>query len=87
MTPWLLGNKKGLVVKPSLFILLIRRLLTFPGLRGPSIISHGGLNFRVRNGNGCDPSGIATGILIRRAKDINTTAEKNATICRKKWWR
>ncbi len=62
------GNKKDLGLKQGLFILLIRRLLTFPGLRGPSNISHGGLYFRVRNGNGCDPSGIATGILIRRAE-------------------
>ena len=29
-----------------------------------SIIGPGGLNFRVRNGNGCFPSGMATGIRI-----------------------
>lgn len=31
---------------------------TFPG--GPSIIGAGGLNDRVRDGNGCDPSAVVT---------------------------
>ena len=48
-------------------LLLIRQLPTFPGPHDPSIIGHGGLNFRVRNGNGCDPSGKTTGNLISRA--------------------
>ena len=33
---------------------------TFPRGRPRSIIGAGGLNFRVRNGNGCGPSAIAT---------------------------
>ena len=33
---------------------------TFPGPFGPSIIGPGGLNFRVRDGNGWNPSGIIT---------------------------
>ena len=32
-----------------------RQLLTFPGSRPPSILSVTELNYRVRNGNGCDP--------------------------------
>src|SRR3546814_5982385 len=31
----------------------------------PSTIGAGGLNFRVRNGNGCDPSAIATEICFQ----------------------
>ena len=40
-----------------------RQRPTFPQPRGGSIIGPGGLNFRVRDGNGCDPSGMATGKL------------------------
>jgi hypothetical protein len=40
----------------------IRRRPTLPGGLPPSTIGAGGLNFRVRNGNGCDPSAIATEI-------------------------
>jgi hypothetical protein len=38
-----------------------RRRPTFPPSCPGSIIGAGGLNFRVRDGNGCDPSAIATG--------------------------
>jgi hypothetical protein len=38
-----------------------RQRPTFPLPHGSSIIGLGGLNFRVRDGNGCDPSGMATG--------------------------
>jgi hypothetical protein len=38
----------------------IRRRPTLPGSLPPSTIGAGGLNFRVRNGNGCDPSALAT---------------------------
>lgn len=38
----------------------IRRRPTLPGPLGPSTIGAGGLNFRVQNGNGCDPAAIAT---------------------------
>ena len=38
----------------------IRRRPTLPGRLHPSTIGAGGLNFRVRNGNGCDPAAIAT---------------------------
>jgi hypothetical protein len=46
----------------ALFHSEIRRRPTLPGGHPPSTISAGGLNFRVRNGNGCDPSAIATEI-------------------------
>ena len=40
----------------------IRRRPTLPGSLLPSTIGAGGLNFRVRNGNGCDPTAMATEI-------------------------
>jgi hypothetical protein len=40
---------------------MIRRRPTLPGDLSPSTIGAGGLNFRVRNGNGCDPAAMATG--------------------------
>ena len=44
----------------------IRRRPTLPGSLPPSTIGAGGLNFRVRNGNGCDPAAIATEICCQR---------------------
>ena len=38
-----------------------RQRPTFPQPRSCSIIGPGGLNFRVRDGNGCGPSGLVTG--------------------------
>ena len=43
--------------------LVIRQRPTLPGTHVPSTIGAGGLNFRVRNGNGCDPTAITTGNL------------------------
>ena len=40
----------------------IRRRPTLPGSLLPSTIGAGGLNFRVRDGNGCDPTAMATEI-------------------------
>ena len=40
--------------------LIPRQLPTFPGRYQPSIISVTELNFRVRDGNGCDLCAIAT---------------------------
>jgi hypothetical protein len=42
----------------------IRRRPTLPGSLLPSTIGAGGLNFRVRYGNGCDPSAMATENLL-----------------------
>src|SRR6185503_16916892 len=42
----------------------IRQRPTLPRGFPRSTIGSGGLNFRVRDGNGCDPSDIATGKLI-----------------------
>ena len=45
------------------FSIKSRRRPTFPPSCPGSIIGAGGLNFRVRDGNGCFPSAIATGTL------------------------
>ena len=45
----------------------IRRRPTLPGGLPPSTIGAGGLNCRVRNGNGCDPAAMATGNLLSMA--------------------
>ena len=42
----------------------IRRRPTLPGGLPPSTIGAGGLNCRVRDGNGCDPAAMATGNLL-----------------------
>ena len=44
----------------ELFQITSRQRPTFPQPRGCSIIGPGGLNFRVRNGNGWTPSGMVT---------------------------
>ena len=43
------------------FLKKIRQRPTLPRGFPRSTIGSGGLNFRVRDGNGCDPSDIATG--------------------------
>ena len=58
----------------------IRRRPTLPGRLHPSTIGAGGLNFRVRNGNGCDPTAIATEtfmFLSKRQCFKNSTASTN----------
>ena len=51
----------------------IRRRPTLPGSLLPSTIGAGGLNFRVRNGNGCDPTAMATEICCQeRARSAGT---------------
>ena len=42
---------------------IFRRRPTLPGGYPPSTIGAGGLNFRVRDGNGCDSAAMATGNL------------------------
>ena len=68
-----LNNKKDLSFKTSLFS-LPRQLPTFPGRHQPSIISVTELNFRVRNGYGCDLCAIATELL-------NTILVLLSTLC------
>ena len=38
---------------------------TYSPRENPSTIGPGGLNYRVRDGNGCDPSGMATRKFMR----------------------
>ena len=56
------GKRQRGVAQRPLFGCEIRRRPTLPGTIVPSTIGAGGLNFRVRNGNGCDPSAMATEI-------------------------
>src|SRR6202167_1512711 len=54
-------NEKGRIeysLRP--FLILIRRRPTFPHSCPCSIIGPARLNFRVRDGNGCDPRGMIT---------------------------
>ena len=51
----------------GLFV-VTRQRPTFPLPHSSSIIGLGGLNFRVRDGNGCGPSGKATGNIF---EDVN----------------
>ena len=48
------------------FLILSRRRPTFPHSYPCSIIGPARLNFRVRDGNGCDPRGMTTGNLGKR---------------------
>ena len=54
-----------------------RRRPTLPDGYPSSTIGAGGLNFRVRDGNGCVPSAIATGKTARlgRARRVNGATE------------
>ena len=53
-------EKAGQVLQPDRPF-ITRQRPTFPLPHSSSIIGLGGLNFRVRDGNGCGPSGNATG--------------------------
>jgi hypothetical protein len=59
-----LENKKACWLSPAGFPFVTRQRPTVPLPHGSSIIGLGGLNFRVRYGNGCDPSGKATGNVL-----------------------
>jgi hypothetical protein len=55
-----------------------RRRPTLPGTHVPSTIGAGGLNFRVRDGNGWDPSAMATETCCQRAQPIGRCSLKNS---------
>src|SRR6267378_3129368 len=57
------GNEKKKAPNRSSgpFLILSRRRPTFPHSYPCSIIGPARLNFRVRDGNGCDPRGMTTG--------------------------
>ena len=57
--PWVTKNKTRWISPAGFFV--TRQRPTFPRPHGSSSIGLGGLNFRVRDGNGCGPSGMATG--------------------------
>jgi hypothetical protein len=54
----------------------IRRRPTLPGTLVPSTIGAGGLNYRVRNGYGCDPTAIATEIFWLLTEMRSTNCQK-----------
>ncbi len=55
----------------------IRRRPTLPGGLPPSTIGADSLNFRVRDGNGCDPVAMATGNLLSRMRFRTVGAKPN----------
>ncbi len=69
-----------------LLFLLCWHLPIVPGRRQPSIVGTSELNFRVRNGNGCDPTAMATEICCqgrarRRARALeNSIASTNIIV-------
>src|SRR2546425_4855986 len=58
---------------PAGFSLLSRRCPTLPRRCQRSTIGAGGLNFRVRNGNGCDPSAMVAGKPYQSAANYTRT--------------
>ena len=61
------AKEKGLELEFEAFLNLSRRRPTFPHSYPCSIIGPARLNFRVRDGNGCDPRGMTTGNLGKLA--------------------
>jgi|SRR5580704_6636043 hypothetical protein len=61
------GKEKGPDRRIGAFWNLSRRRPTFPHSYPCSIIGPARLNFRVRDGNGCDPRGMTTGNLGKLA--------------------
>ncbi len=59
------GKEKGPEPKFGALVILSRRRPTFPHSYPCSIIGPARLNFRVRDGNGCDPRGMTTGNLVK----------------------
>jgi hypothetical protein len=57
------------------FVILSRRRPTFPHSYPCSIIGPARLNFRVRDGNGCDPRGMTTGNLGKLAALAESTVD------------
>ena len=58
---YLRKKQESLLAFTSRLLFVTRQRPTFPLPRGSSNIGLGGLNFRVRYGNGWGPSGMATG--------------------------
>ena len=64
-------KKRDKKVPPKVILLaglnLTRHWSTLPTSCPVSTIDAGGLNFRIRNGNGCGPSANSTEIILRNA--------------------
>ncbi len=66
-----LNRKSPRIIKSlGFFQIISRQRPTFPQPRGCSIIGPGGLNFRVRNGNGWTPSGMVTENYLNKILNI-----------------
>lgn len=63
---------------PGLCFEKIRQRPTLPGGLPPSTIGAGGLNCRVRNGNGCFSAAMATGNLLSRGCSPSTSEQARA---------
>ncbi len=57
-----------------------RRRPTLPGSHDPSTIGAGGLNFRVRNGNGCISAAMATETIPLILQDFPASSNKPSKI-------
>src|SRR5437016_12230839 len=68
-------EKAGQVLQPDRPF-ITRQRPTFPLPHSSSIIGLGGLNFRVRDGNGCGPSGKATGNTIENNDELGMLNEE-----------
>ena len=75
-------NAKTPARKAGVFGRKNRRRPTLPGGLPPSTIGAGGLNCRVRNGNGCVPAAMVTGSIVSsRREPENSIASTN--VCQK----
>ena len=68
-------NVKACWLSPAGFF-VTRQRPTFPLPHSSSIIGLGGLNFRVRDGNGCGPSGKATGNTVENNDELGMLNEE-----------
>ncbi len=60
-----LGKNKSLLIPEQAFLELDPATTYFPTRETCSIIGSSRLNFRVRDGNGCDPADTITGKLVK----------------------
>src|ERR1700741_3789491 len=84
----LFGNRKRPRSEDRGLSILSRRRPTFPHSYPCSIVGPARLNFRVRDGNGCDPRGMITGNLLELegGKRSSAPCAQNRTPCGQAAW-